>query len=227
MTDSSANDTSPRWLLWLLSRAWLLRLLLRAFQCRWFQKMAIRPTVLTGLLWITCAIVLDKVPARIATGNPRAAQTLVKLNEALNRRVNPVWTDQDHALSQALTWGSAGLGVVILLTIVAARVFNTATYIATACFGVTVPMFIALGFAYQTQTRSLNAPPMVRDVIVLYARVFFVNAIFFFGFAALLWGYNYVISTFFIVGCILSARYSKKFAARNAAPQPNKAELDQ
>lgn len=99
--------------------------------------------------------------------------------------------ERDRALGQTMTWGTAGVGVVILTTVVAARTFNPATLVATAAFALAIPFLVVLGLAYAIQNDHKAArPPTTRDSILLINLIYAAQFVFYFGLAALLWGYD-------------------------------------
>jgi hypothetical protein len=204
---------------------WLLQKFMNALQKRWFQRIVIRPAIIAYFYWYLWAFLFDRLPKSFEQSDPKAGPSLADLKAKYNSRVGRGLTDHERAFTQSTIWGAAGLGTIILIAIVTTtHDYSPAIWVAAVCFGLTIPMFAALGFADSLQTDPKKLPPTVKDVVFFGARLYFTHFIFWFGFAAFLWSYSRYLSAIFVVGCFIAWRYFRRFSVRHNASQANKTE---
>jgi hypothetical protein len=204
-------------------RIWHLQLWLRVVQTTWFKTIVIRPVVYVGLWWIVAAVLsavfLGRRLPEEWSSNPQIAHKLTELRQKLDSRASRRLTERERAIGQTITWGMAGVGVIILTTIVTARVFNPAIWVATAAFAVAVPFLVVLGAAGAIQNDPKSAPPTLRATLFLQASIFLAHLVFCSGLAALLWSYDARIAVIFVGACCMAWRYVQRFVAEHAASQ--------
>jgi hypothetical protein len=199
---------------------WLLQKFINALQKRWFQRIVIRPAIIAYFYWYLWAFLLDRLPKGFERSDPKAGQTFADLKAQYNSRVSRGLTDNERAFTQSTIWGAAGLGAIILVAIVTTtHDYSPAIWVAAVCFGLTIPMFAALGFADSMQTDPKKLPPTVKEVVFFGARLYFTHFIFWFGFAAFLWSYSRYLSAIFMVGCFLLGAISENSPSDTMLPR--------
>jgi hypothetical protein len=206
---------------------WFLRLLARVVAARWFQDFALRPvirvTVWVWLYWFAWAAIFDRLPKGFGESDPKIAQMMITLRAQRDARVAFSSTDRDRAVNQAITWGTAGVGALILTTIVTTRIFNPAILIAAGCFSLSLPLLVVIGFLYALHADPKQEPPTLQDSLSLFFLLWTAHFIFDFGFAAFLWSYDFRVSIVFAIGCYIAWRYFRRFSAKvRVVPQENK-----
>jgi hypothetical protein len=126
---------------------WLLQALQRIIQTAWFRavllRVVVRPALRVGAVWFIYALFFDRLPDSMSA-NPQVAQLRMQVKAYLDARVRRGGASEgDRSFVRTMTWGTAGVGVVILTTIVAARVFSPAMLVATAAFALAIPFLVA------------------------------------------------------------------------------------
>jgi hypothetical protein len=195
-------------------RIWRLQLLSRFVKTAWFRVAVLHPAVRLRLLWFVWAIFFDRLPE---TSNPQVATLQGELKARLDAPLAASEaTERGRAVNQAMTWGTAGVGVVILIAIITAHALNPALETATAAFAVSVPFLVVLGFLYALQSDPKATPPTVRAALFQVTLLYAAHLLFYFGLAALLWSYDPRIAALFVVACYLALRYFRRVTARSA-----------
>jgi len=217
------GTTAASWITRSRNRAliWGLQRLQRLMQAAWFERWVkaalIGPMVRLGLLWFVWAIFFGKVPE----STPEIALLSKQVREQFNARLaHSEGTERDRVVAQTMTWGTAGIEVLILTAIITAHPPSLALEVATAALAVSVPFLVVLGFLYTLQSDPRTTPPTVKaaffQAILLYAA----HLLFYFVLAALLWSYDPRIAAVFVIACYMAWRYLQ----RHFAPKPTESD---
>jgi hypothetical protein len=198
-----------------------LRLLQRAFNNPRLQRFLFRP-----LIGLICHVWLYTFAVRMVFGytpkwamNPLFAEQMQQLQALRDRPVSRTATDRDRALAQKITWGVAGGGVLILVSIVATtKQFGPAMTMATVCFSLAIPILFGLGLTTEWSADARFAAPSVQQTIKQTAKTYGANLLFICGLAALLWSYKHMTGAVFVVGCYIAWRGVKRYALKHALP---------
>jgi hypothetical protein len=196
-------------------------MMLRFVQSGWFETL-LRPVVRMLRYYAIWAVIFDRIPTSITDANPNIAKAIAELRAKQNERVQAVGTDRDidrnRAVDQAMTWGVAGVGVIILTAIIAGHISSPSSsssislWIATACFSFSVPFLIVLGIICLAQSDPKSSRPTVRQVIGVSSSIWMAQFVFAVRFAAFLWSYSPITTLIFVFGCFRARRYFHKFA---------------
>jgi hypothetical protein len=197
-----------------------LRLLQRAFNNPRFQRFLFRLVI--GLI---CPVWLYTFAIRMVFGytpkwatNQLFAEQMLQLQTLRDGPVSRSATDRDRALAQKITWGVAGVGILILVSIVATtEQFGPAMTMATVCFSLAVPILFGLGLT-EWSADPRFAVPSVQQTINQTAKTCGANLLFICGLAALLWSYRPITGAVFVVGCYIAWRGVKRYALKHALP---------
>jgi len=185
----------------------------------WFLRQLWRARLLRFIL----AVVVDRVPKQIAASDPRLAQALTEVKASLDARF-ATGAARGQGFAQSITWGLAGVGVVILTAIVTTHSTGRAIVIAATCFSLSVPFLVVIGSAYVLIGDPLCVQPTKRQILFLTVLLLAVHIIFFTGLAAFLWSYDFRIAIVFIIACYLAWRYYLYFSVKHLSAQSNKAD---
>jgi hypothetical protein len=203
---------------------WFLQLLLRVVQTPWFRGAAIRPVAyilvriaIYRFLWAFFFNHLPKVEP-----NSKAAQLIADIETRMNAPVDVGASEKDRAVNQSLTWGLAGVGVVILIAIVTTQKFSPANWVAVTCLALAVPLLVMLGFVDAVLADPKRTPSIMRDRLILVISLYGVHLIFYIGFTAFLWSYDARVSLAFLIGCLLAWRLFQRFVVKPSIIQPSK-----
>jgi hypothetical protein len=154
----------------------------------------------------------------IETGDARVTQEISHLKVRFMARLNAGdHSDRNVGVTQAMTWGLAGVAVVLLLTIVSYRLPGPAIRIATYCFSLAIPILILFGILAALQTDPQRAPTL-KAIILVHFLIQVAQVVFAVGFAAFLWSYDPWAATIFGMGCGLTLRLFQKLFANHFAP---------
>ena len=204
-------------------KIWGPQLLVRVLRSKWWQRGSIRllsrPTVgYAALAWVVWKLIRD--PESLARANPQVAQAVVSFRAKWNQPVTQDASDRTRTVNQAMTWGVAGVAVVLLTSLTATHSLDTAARIAAACLALSIPTLTVCGFMQMIYTDPKSKPLTMRDALGLGAVMHLGHVIFCVGFAALLWSYDPTVAVVFMVGCVLALRYIRWLALRNNMPGP-------
>jgi hypothetical protein len=211
------------WVKRLLARLaiWTLGLLQRLVKTRGFQLVVILPIawtrVLYRLTWLTFTVLFGRIPNELRAIDPEIAESLNQIERA---RQAPITGSiaRYRTVTQSITWGLAGVGVVILTTIVTGHMaIAPAILVATACFSLSVPFLVIFGVASAFQAEGTR--PTVHQTLVLQSLIFVAHLIFYVGFAAFLWSFDARISVVFIISCYLAWRFFRRFVSAQITSQ--------
>jgi hypothetical protein len=208
---SWVTRSRSRLLVWGLQR--LQRLMQAAWFQTWLRTAVIRPVLLLAVMWLLWAVWRDRLP----DGTPQIAQLRSQLKAQLDAPVSRRLRDRERLVGQTMTWGTTGVGVVMLTAIITADALNPALGVATAAFAVSVPFLVVLGFLFLLQSDPQSPLPTVRTALLQTTLLHAAHLVFYFGFAALLWSYDPRIAALFVVACYLAWRYLQPFLLRHAA----------
>jgi ABC-type bacteriocin/lantibiotic exporter with double-glycine peptidase domain len=199
-----------------------LQLLIRVIKTRWFRLLILRPPLLVYVYYRIIALALGAKLNVPATADAKTVELVSQIEAARNTRMETdLLSDTDRMLLRALTWGVAGIAVIIVTTIITAQKFSPALWVACACFVLAIPFLAVLGFMASYHVDPKKTPPTVQETINLHAAIYAADLIFGLGFAALLWSYNPSISILFVASCWLAWRYFKSFAAKTVKQSPS------
>jgi hypothetical protein len=196
---------------------WSLHLLQRAINNYWLQQMVLRPVVLPlrylGLLLIAREAYKT---GTIESTDPKAAEMLAGIKAGWNARISSGEHANTYgAMGQAMTWGLAGVAVVLLTTIVAYRLSGPAIYVAAGCFALATPILLVFGLL------SALRPPTVKATVLVHVPVTLAQEIVGVGFAAFLWSYQPWISALFMMSCGVAWRLFQKIHTDHFATPPD------
>lgn len=196
---------------------WSLHLLQRTVNNYWIQQVALRPVAVMLSYWVILRIAREAYKTGTIEGiDSKAAEMLANVKTGWNTRLStPDRANGQEAMGQAMTWGLAGVAVVLLATIVAYRMPGTAVHIAAGCFALATPILLAFGLL------SALGPPTVKAAVFVHAPVQFAQQIVGVGFAAFLWSYHPWISAIFMMGCGVAWRLFQKIHADHFGPAPD------
>jgi hypothetical protein len=197
-----------------------LGLLQRVVSNYWFKEIVLPPVgrMLACYVILLAAYKLIKT-GTIEIGDPRVTQGIADLKVRWNARISGGdHTSRGHGVGQAMTWGLAGVAVVLLMTIVAYHMSGPAIRIAASCFSLAVPVLILFGILAALQTDP-QYRPTVKAMVLVQAPILLAQLIFGFGFAAFLWSYDPGVATIFAMGCGLALRLFQKLATDHFASQ--------
>ena len=135
-------------------------------------------------------------------------QLTAKLHEHRSASAHTEITDRQRAVAQSMTWGAAGAAVLILVAIAtSSKTFSGAAMtVAATCFAVSIPLFIALGFAYSSHQNEATESPTPNEALNLHHLLRSAQFLFGLGLAALLWSFDRRVSIAFVVACYLGWR---------------------
>lgn len=85
-----------------------------------------------------------------------------------------------------------------------------------------VPFLVAIGAAYALISDPTCVQPTKRQVLFLSVLLITVQIVFFVGFGAFLWSYNFRIAIVFIIAWYLAWRYYRDFSVKHLSAQSNK-----
>jgi hypothetical protein len=195
-----------------------LQLLIQVIKARWFRLLILRPPLLVFVFYRIFALAFGAKINVPATADAKTLELVNQLEAARNARMKTdLLTDTDRTLLRALTWGVAGIAVIILTTVITAQKSSPALWLACACFALATPILVVLGFAASYHADPKKTPPTVQEGVNLHGSIYAADLVFCLGFAALLWSYDPRISGLFVIGCWLAWRYFKSFAAKQSA----------
>ena len=200
-----------------------LKLLIWVMKRPTFQYLVVRPVALGALTWVIWKIFAE--PDKLHGLDPRVAPMVVQLKASLERRtkhsLNETDRDRSINLNRAMTWGVAGVAIVLLTTVIVATHPSTdkAALFAGACFAFAIPILIACGFVQMSHADTTIEPPTVREVWKVTNRIYLAYVIVCFGMAAMLWSYDWIVSVIFVVSLYLAFRLIRRaLKGRTAKP---------
>jgi len=127
-------------------------------------RLLMRPFLLVWVWYRICAMVFGAIPKSWATASPEVAQAVSQLEAARNARTQTdLMTDTDRTLLRTLTWGVAGIAVIILTTVITAQKSSPALWLACACFALVVPFLAVLGVVASQYMDPKKTPPTVKS----------------------------------------------------------------
>lgn len=199
----------------------LLKVLLgvqRIVQTSTFQKRVLpavllpvlRPLIRAALAWFVWKLFTD--PDRLRFPNPEAHEKFSEINTMLDQvkasfdrkltgtAPNEYEKDRTIAVNRAMTWGVAGVAIVLLTTVIVATHPPTdkAALVAAACFAYAIPTLIACGFIQVSYSDTSIERPTVREVLSVTHRIYLALFFVFVGLAAMLWSYDPIVSVVFV-----------------------------
>jgi hypothetical protein len=202
----------------------VLKLTQRIVLSRFFRIVLVPVLIVFRLVWAV-RIVFGHSPVIDVPGNSaitaELATMIAKLEESRRTRVIGEMTDRGRDLVQTMTWGTAGVAVLILVAIAtSSKTFTGPSMtIAAGCFAVSVPLFISFGFAFAHQWDPGRDPPTTQEVLNLNALIYGGQFLFALGLASLLWSFDYRVSLAFLVACCLASRVFKNLVVNRISPQ--------
>jgi hypothetical protein len=197
---------------------WSLGMLQRTLNSYWFKQIVLPPVgrMLSCYVVLLVAYQLIKT-GTIETGDPRVTLGISELKVHFNVRLDGGGhADRNHGVTQPMTWGLAGVAVVLLLTIVAYHLPGPAIQTAAYCFSVAVPILVLFGILTALQTDP-QRPPTLKAVILVNFPIQLAQVLFAVGFAAFLWSYDPRVATVFAMSCGLALRVFQKLSADHFA----------
>jgi hypothetical protein len=217
---------SPRAVMARLSvrlRLWLLQLLLRVVKSTWFRVLVVRPLgygiAVTLLTWFVWVVFRNPESLRTRLSDPRAAELVEQLIRSQNQKISrDASTDQNRAAGQAMTWGVAGAAVILLTTVIVIHDVSRAGLMAAASFALAIPILIVCGVVSVGYSDPKIEPPTVRQHLGLTATTHLAHFIVCFGFAAMLWGFDWRVSVVFVAACYWALHYLRIKAAASQPP---------
>lgn len=191
----------------------------RAVQTPTFQKRMLpavlrpilHPIVRVALVWFVWRVFTN--PEKLRWSNPEGNEKLLQINSLLDQLkasfeqrvsgqpVNESERDRNIAVSRAMTWGMAGVAIVLLTTVVLGTHPTTdkAALVAAACFAYAIPTLIACGFIQVSHADTSILPPTVREALNVTFKMHLAQFFVCVGVAAMLWSYYPIVSGIFIV----------------------------
>jgi hypothetical protein len=195
-----------------------LQLLIRIIKTRWFRMLILRPPLLIYAFYRVFALGFGAKIRVPATADAKTLELVSQLEASRSARMKTdLLTDTDRTLLRALTWGVAGVAVIILTTVITTEKSSPSLWLACACFALATPVLVVLGIAASYHADPNKTPPTVQEGVNLHGSIFAADLVFCLGFAALLWSYDPRISGLFVAGCWIAWRYFKSFAAKQSA----------
>jgi hypothetical protein len=205
------------------TRDWSLRMLLHFAQSGWLETL-LRPFGVLAAYWFMWAVLFGHLPKRMVEADSDFAKKMAELRE---QRVQAISTDRDRAYGRTVTWGLAGVGVVILTAIVAnnlakpaASATSSSLWLAAASFAFAVPLLIMLGLIYLSQAEPKSPRPTARQALSIAASIWVAQLIFILGFTAFLWSFSPIISLIFLLSCYRAWRAFRKYTESLPSPTP-------
>lgn len=190
-----------------------------------FFRFVLQYVLMVWLLVWAARVVFGRSPIIDVPANsaipPELAQAIAQLEETRRARVKAEMTERSRDIVQTMTWGTAGVSVLILVAIATSSKTFTglAMTIAAGCFAISIPLLISFGFAFAHHWDPARDPPTTQEVINLNALIYAGQFVFAFGLASLLWSFDYRISLAFLVACYLGTRALKNLVTNRISPK--------
>lgn len=196
------------------------------------------PLVRAALLWFLWMVFTN--PDKLRFPNPQANETFAQINTMLDQLkvsfeqrssgppANESERDRGIALSRAMTWGMAGVAIILLTTVVLGTHPTTdlAALVAAACFAYAIPTLIACGFIQVSHTDASILPPTVREALSVTFKMHLAQFFVCVGVAAMLWSYDPIVSGVFMLAVYWAYRQiNKAMQARVNKPKEGPAAL--
>lgn len=197
---------------------WGLQRVQRLLQAAWFGRWArfmLGPIVRLGLLWFVRAALADKLPE----SNPQIAQLSKQLREQFNSRLpHSEGKERDLVVIRTMTWGTAGIGVLILTAIITSHALTPALEVATTLFALSLPFLVVLGLLYALQSDPKTTPPTARAALFQVTLLYAAHLLFYLGLGAMIWSYDPRIAALFVIACYCAWQYVwRQFLQHGAA----------
>jgi hypothetical protein len=190
------------------------------------------PLVHAGLVWVVWRLFTN--PDKLRFANPEANEKFAQVNELLDKvkaafekrltgtAPNENEKDRTIAVNRAMTWGVAGVAIVLLTTVIVATHPTTdrAALVSAACLAYAIPTLIACGFIQVSYPDTSIERPTVREVLRVTHRIYLALFFVFVGLAAMLWSYDPIVSGVFIIAVYWAYQLiNRAFKARVAKPK--------
>lgn len=220
----------------------------RTIQTTTFQKRVLPavlrpilyPIIRVALIWFLWTAFTN--PDKLKFPNPESNETFSQINTMLDQikasfeqRVsgppaNENERDRGIAVSRAMTWGMAGVAIILLTTVILGTHPTTdrAALVAAACFAYAIPTLIACGFIQVSHTDTSILPPTVREAVNVTFKMHLAQFFVCIGVVAMLWSYDPIVSGIFMVAVYWAYRQiNRAMLARVAKPKEGPATLSQ
>lgn len=189
-------------------------------------RWVLMPVIYVGLIVYVLRLAAGRTPRiQLPPDSPRAQEVAKLIAQLEASRKAPIQrrplTEGDLALVKSLTWGTAGVAIVILVAIVTStKTFGPAMLIAAGCFAVIVPLLTAFGFAHMHQLDPTTPACTTQECINLFGLIYACQLLFAVGLGALLWDFNAGVSIAYFVACYLGRRVYNNFVLHRVSPPP-------